>query len=201
VSQQLQWLFSDASHCWKHCWVVGKCIQLQALRREVGVGVKPLPETMVALARLFGAKGQLQRGEEVLAAMEKLNHDPRVAWLVLVEELFRAGYRSEANSIFLRGANGGLRGTNELYDMLVDENCKVGDHENAIDILRVMEYAGRMSTTFHYNCLLRAQANAGVPDIAAMTFETMQYGRGVCFFAHLFFASKCLITSRSFPFY
>jgi hypothetical protein len=40
---------------------------------------------------------------------------------------------------------------------LVDENCKVGDHENAIDILRVMEYAGRMSTTFHYNCLLRAQ--------------------------------------------
>jgi hypothetical protein len=38
----------------------------------------------VALARLFGAKGQLQRGEEVLAAMEKLNHDPRVAWLVLV---------------------------------------------------------------------------------------------------------------------
>jgi hypothetical protein len=64
--------------------VVGKCIQLQALRREVGVGVKPLPETMVALARLFGAKGQLQRGEEVLAAMEKLNHDPRVAWLVLV---------------------------------------------------------------------------------------------------------------------
>lgn len=150
---------------------------LQALRREVGVGVKPLPETMVALARLFGAKGQLQRGEEVLAAMEKLNHDPRVAWLVLVEELFRAGYRSEANSIFLRGANGGLRGTNELYDMLVDENCKVGDHENAIDILRVMEYAGRMSTTFHYNCLLRAQAHAGAPDIAAMTFETMQYGR------------------------
>ncbi len=43
-----------------------------------------MPETMVALARLFGAKGQLQRGEEVLAAMEKLNHDPRVAWLVLV---------------------------------------------------------------------------------------------------------------------
>jgi hypothetical protein len=67
--------------------VVGKCIQLQALRREVGVGVKPLPETMVALARLFGAKGQLQRGEEVLAAMEKLNHDPRVAWLVLVGNL------------------------------------------------------------------------------------------------------------------
>ncbi len=84
VSTTSLWLFSDASHCRKHCWVVGKCIQLQALRREVGVGVKPLPETMVALARLFGAKGQLQRGEEVLAAMEKLNHDPRVAWLVLV---------------------------------------------------------------------------------------------------------------------
>jgi hypothetical protein len=44
------------------------------------------------------------------------------------------------------------------------------------------------------------QAHAGVPDIAAMTFETMQYGRGVCFLAHLFFASKCLITSCSFPF-
>jgi hypothetical protein len=130
-----------------------------------------------------------------------LIHGCVIYQLLEAEELFRAGYRSEANSIFLRGANGGLRGTNELYDMLVDENCKVGDHENAIDILRVMEYAGRMSTTFHYNCLLRAQANAGVPDIAAMTFETMQYGRGVCFLANLFFASKCLITSCSFTFY
>lgn len=58
--------------------------QLQALRKEFTAGAKPLPETFVALARLFGSKGQPQRGQEILAAMEKLNHDPRGAWLVLV---------------------------------------------------------------------------------------------------------------------
>eukprot|EP00850_Spirogloea_muscicola_P010689 SM000064S19711 [mRNA] locus=s64:33689:38036:+ [translate_table: standard] len=39
-----------------------------------------------------------------------------------------------------------------------------------------MEYGDRPAATFHYNCLLMAQADADVPDIAAMTFENMQYG-------------------------
>lgn len=73
------------------------------------------------------------------------------------EELFKAGYLAEANEVFLKGVEGGLRGTNELYDKLVEEDCKVGDHSNAVSILRIMEYSGRMSTTFHYNCLLMAQ--------------------------------------------
>jgi len=44
-----------------------------------------------------------------------------------------------------------------LFDRLVEANCKAGDHGNAISILRLMEYGGRMSTTFHYNCLLMAE--------------------------------------------
>lgn len=59
-------------------------MQLQALKKAFIAGVKPLPETMVAAARIFGATGQLQRGKEILAAMEKLNYNPRVAWLILV---------------------------------------------------------------------------------------------------------------------
>lgn len=109
--------------------------------------------------------------------MEKLNYNPRVAWLTLVEELFNNNFLSGANDVFLEGLEGGLRGTDDLFDGIVEANCKAGDHGNAVSILRVMEYGGRMSTTFHYNCILMAQCLADVPDIVAMTFETMQYGR------------------------
>lgn len=59
-------------------------VQLQALKKAFIAGAKPLPETMVAVARLFGTTGQPLRGKEILAAMEKLNYNPRVAWLTLV---------------------------------------------------------------------------------------------------------------------
>ena len=59
--------------------------------------------------------------------------------------------------MFLEGLEGGLRGTDDLFDGIVEANCKAGDHGNAVSILRVMEYGGRMSTTFHYNCILMAQ--------------------------------------------
>eukprot|EP00262_Sarcandra_glabra_P021088 TRINITY_DN8705_c0_g1_i1.p1 TRINITY_DN8705_c0_g1~~TRINITY_DN8705_c0_g1_i1.p1 ORF type:complete len:697 (-),score=155.14 TRINITY_DN8705_c0_g1_i1:191-2164(-) len=39
-----------------------------------------------------------------------------------------------------------------------------------------MEAAGRMATTFHFNCLLSVQANCGIPEIAFATFENMEYG-------------------------
>lgn len=61
-------------------------LQLQALKKAYISGAKPLPETMVSVARLFGCTGQSQRGKEILAGMEKLKYDPRVAWLVLVGE-------------------------------------------------------------------------------------------------------------------
>lgn len=150
---------------------------LQALKKACMAGAKPLPETLVAVARLFGSIGQPQRGKEILAAMEKFDYNPRVAWLILVEELLNSDHLLEADEVFIEGLEAGLRGTDILFDRLVEENCKAGDHGNAISILRLMEYGGRMSTTFHYNCLLRAQCHADVPDIIAMTFETMQYGR------------------------
>lgn len=59
-------------------------MQLQALKKAFMAGAKPLPETLVAVARLFGSIGQPQRGKEILAAMEKFDYNPRVAWLILV---------------------------------------------------------------------------------------------------------------------
>lgn len=73
------------------------------------------------------------------------------------EELLNNDHLLEADEVFIEGLEAGLRGTDILFDRLVDANCKAGDHGNAISILRLMEYGGRMSTTFHYNCLLRAQ--------------------------------------------
>ncbi|KAL0317539.1 UNVERIFIED_CONTAM: hypothetical protein Sangu_2168200 [Sesamum angustifolium] len=151
---------------------------MHALRRELSEGLRPLHETFIALIRLFGSKGHATRGLEILAAMEKLNYDIRQAWLLLVEELVRGGHLEAANRVFLKGAEGGLRATDELYDLLIEEDCKVGDHSNALTIAYEMEAAGRMATTFHFNCLLSVQATCGIPEIAFSTFENMEYGEG-----------------------
>jgi hypothetical protein len=63
----------------------------------------------------------------------------------------------DANKVFLKGAKGGLRATDEIYDLMIEEDCKVGDHSNALEISYEMEAAGRMATTFHFNCLLSVQ--------------------------------------------
>lgn len=75
----------------------------------------------------------------------------------LTEELVRNNHLEDANRVFLKGAKGGLRATDELYDLLIQEDCKVGDHSNALEICYEMEAAGRMATTFHFNCLLSVQ--------------------------------------------
>ncbi|POO02954.1 SAP domain containing protein [Trema orientale] len=149
---------------------------MQALRRELSAGLRPLHETFVALIRLFGSKGGATKGLEILAAMEKLQYDIRGAWVILVEELVRSNHLEDANRVFLKGAKGGLRATDEVYDLLIVEDCKVGDHSNALDIAYEMEAAGRMATTFHFNCLLSVQATCGIPEIAFATFENMEYG-------------------------
>lgn len=149
---------------------------MQALRRELSAGLRPLHETFVALIRLFGSKGLTARGLEILAAMEKLNFDIRQAWVILVEELVKNRHLEDANEVFLKGAKGGIRATDELYDLLIEEDCKAGDHSNALTIAYEMEAAGRMATTSHFNCLLSVQATCGIPEIAYATFENMEYG-------------------------
>lgn len=149
---------------------------MHALRRELSEGLRPLHESFVALVRLFGSKGHANRGFEILAAMEKLNFDIRKAWLVLVEELVKSNHLEDANKVFLKGAQGGLRATDELYDLLIEEDCKAGDHSNALTIAYEMEAAGRMATTYHFNCLLSCQATCGIPEVAFATFENMEFG-------------------------
>ncbi|KAL2325295.1 hypothetical protein Fmac_024353 [Flemingia macrophylla] len=149
---------------------------MESLRRELAAGLRPVHETFLALVRLFGSKGRAVRGLEILAAMEKLNYDIRQAWIVLIEELVRNKHLEDANQVFLKGAKGGLRATDEVYDLLIEEDCKAGDHSNALDIAYEMEAAGRMATTFHFNCLLSVQATCGIPEIAFATFENMEYG-------------------------
>lgn len=65
----------------------------------------------------------------------------------------------DANKVFLKGSEGGLRATDEIYDLLIEEDCKAGDHSNALTIAYEMEAAGRMATTFHFNCLLSVQVD------------------------------------------
>ncbi|XP_065853128.1 uncharacterized protein [Euphorbia lathyris] len=149
---------------------------MQSLRRELSQGIRPLHETLLALIRLFGSKGNATKGLEMLATMEKLKYDIRLAWIVLVEELVKNRYMEDANRVFLKGAKEGLDATDELYDRLIEEDCKVGDHSNALEIAYEMEAAGRMATTFHFNCLLSVQATCGIPEIAFTTFENMEYG-------------------------
>ncbi|CAI8603239.1 unnamed protein product [Vicia faba] len=149
---------------------------MDSLRRELGAGLRPIHETFIALVRLFGSKGQATRGLEILGAMEKLDYDIRQAWIILIEELVRNKHLEDANRVFLKGAKGGLRATDEVYDLLIVEDCKAGDHSNALEVSYEMEAAGRMATTFHFNCLLSVQATCGIPEIAFTTFENMEYG-------------------------
>ncbi|XP_010043321.2 uncharacterized protein LOC104432558 [Eucalyptus grandis] len=149
---------------------------MHSLRRELSAGLRPVHETFISLIRLFGSKGYSRRGMEILAAMEKLNYDIRQAWVILVEELVRSKHLEDANDVFLKGGKNGLRATDELYDFLIQEDCKVGDHSNALEICYEMEAAGRMATTFHFNCLLSVQATCGIPEIAFATFENMEFG-------------------------
>ncbi|KAI4311029.1 hypothetical protein MLD38_035966 [Melastoma candidum] len=149
---------------------------MNSLRRELSAGLRPLHETFIALIRLFGSRGSGNRGLDILAAMEKLNFDIRQAWIILVEEMVRNKHLEEANAVFLKGAKSGLRATDELYDLIIEEDCKVGDHSNAIEICYEMEAAGRFATTFHFNCLLSVQATCGIPEVAFATFENMEYG-------------------------
>ncbi|KAJ9542471.1 hypothetical protein OSB04_028977 [Centaurea solstitialis] len=162
-------------------------MQMNALRRELSEGLCPLPETFTALIRLFGSKGFSTRGLELLGAMEKLTFDIRLAWLVLIEELIRSNHLEDANKVFLKGAEGKLKASDEIYDLLIEEDCKAGDHSNALTIAYKMEEAGRMATTYHFNCLLSCQAilaldrfmllaTCGIPEIAYATFENMIYG-------------------------
>lgn len=77
----------------------------------------------------------------------------------MLEELVRNKFLEGANQVFLRGAKGGLKATNELYDLMIEEDCKAGDHSNALEIAYEMEAAGRMATTRHFNHLLSVQVS------------------------------------------
>lgn len=60
-----------------------------------------------------------------------------------------------------------MRASDELYDLMIVEDCKAGDHSNALTIAYEMEAAGRMATTFHFNCLLSVQVK---PRFFILTF-------------------------------
>lgn len=93
-------------------------------------------------------------------------------FLYWLEELVRSNYLEDANTVFLKGAAGGLRATDKLYDMLIEQDCKAGDHSNALTISYEMEAAGRMATTFHFNCLLSVQVRL-LPLVIALCFSSI----------------------------
>ncbi|MCO5580736.1 hypothetical protein L7F22_034606 [Adiantum nelumboides] len=149
---------------------------LHALKRELNSGHIPLQETFTSVAHSFALAGNQEQGEQLLAAMEHFNLSGRVTWLSFVGDLLQSGYLKEATETFLKGAEGRYRGTDQLIDALVEKNAEINHHANCIRILRFMEYMGRNCKTFHYNCLLRIEANLGESDIALERFEDMRYG-------------------------
>jgi len=90
---------------------------------------------------------------------------------VNVEELVRNRFLEDANTVFLKGAKGELRATDKIYDLLIEEDCRAGDHSNALIIAYEMRLKGRMATTFHFNCLLsvKVQDDACRPNLLIAT--------------------------------
>lgn len=89
----------------------------------------------------------------------------------------RSHHLEDANRVFLKGAEGGLRATDELYDLIIEEDCKAGDHSNALTIAYEMEAAGRMATTFHFNCLLSVQVKEFLLKFITCSFDRIPFHR------------------------
>ncbi|MED6180938.1 hypothetical protein PIB30_014720 [Stylosanthes scabra] len=68
---------------------------MEALRRELSAGLRPVHETFMALIRLFGSRGRATRGLEILKAMENLDYDIRQAWLVLIGTIHSYHYHCD----------------------------------------------------------------------------------------------------------
>lgn len=85
----------------------------------------------------------------------------------------RNKHLEDANRVFFEGAKGGLRATDRVYDLLIQQDCKAGDHSNALEIAYEMEAAGRMATTFHFNCLLSVQVILPFMPFMALLMRTL----------------------------
>ncbi|CAI5462670.1 unnamed protein product [Closterium sp. Yama58-4] len=162
----------------------------RALRRMLNSGVFPLYETLVAVLRLSGRRGQVAEGEGILALMGGLKLNQRAAWVVLIvespllsshpflhhafpEELFASGSHAEGKALLLRGLEDGLWPTAGLIDAVVEGSCREGRHADAHDVMNALEQRGWTPATFHHNCVLMSMSKAGVPDIAVQKLEAM----------------------------
>ncbi|KAJ8504828.1 hypothetical protein OPV22_005714 [Ensete ventricosum] len=148
---------------------------MQSLRRELSAGLRPLHETFIALIRLFGSRGHATRGLEILGAMEKLKFDIRKAWLVLVEELVRNHHLEDANTVFLKGAQGGRMATTFHFNCLLSVQANCGIPEIAFATFENMEYGGEdymKPDTETYNWVIQAYTRAEsydrVQDVAEL---------------------------------
>ncbi|CAI5517225.1 unnamed protein product, partial [Closterium sp. Naga37s-1] len=145
----------------------------RALRRMLNSGVFPLYETLVAVLRLSGRRGQVAEGEGILALMGELQLNQRAAWVVLIEELFASGSHAEGKALLLRGVEDGVWPTAGLIDTVVESSCREGRHADAHDVMNALEQRGWTPATFHHNCVLMSMSKAGVPDIAVQKLEAM----------------------------
>lgn len=101
---------------------------------------------------------------------------------------------SDANEVFMRGSKAGMRATDELYDLLIEEDCKAGDHSNALTIAYEMEDAGRMATTFHFNCLLSVQVRSCILKLISHKQHVVLFVVGGSLRLVALFDSKGMIT-------
>ncbi|GKC24859.1 plastid transcriptionally active 3 [Tanacetum coccineum] len=107
-------------------WFMGvTALEMMNALRELSEGLFLLPEIFTALVHLFGSKGYANRGLEILAAMDKLNYD------ILTGGTYKKQPQADANKMFLKGVESRLRATDEIYDLLIEEDCKAADHSNA----------------------------------------------------------------------
>uniref|UniRef100_A0A7S3XD83 HMG box domain-containing protein n=1 Tax=Picocystis salinarum TaxID=88271 RepID=A0A7S3XD83_9CHLO len=92
---------------------------IDAVRRAVASGVRPIVETYLILMMAFLGEDDLPRAEKVLAAMGRAGHSTRLGWIALTTALFKKGKFDEANYHFQAGRRRGLRPTADLFEMSI----------------------------------------------------------------------------------
>ncbi|GKE11573.1 plastid transcriptionally active 3, partial [Tanacetum coccineum] len=115
------------------------------------------------LVYLFGSKGYANRGLEILAAMDKLNYDIRHVWLVLIGTL-RSNHQADANKVFLKGVESRLRATDEIYDLLIEEDCDQNYLSQALNVRMSLKH-NELKPNVYYRSTIQNSSGIGIAYI------------------------------------
>ena len=165
---------------WETCWGTKRVASNQPTTPfpHNPSGLRPLPESYVALIIAFTTVRDAAAARAVLASMARAADDARPGWLALCAGLFRAGLGEDAAAALERGKRDGWHPDADLYalylDWLVLTPAGVDSARRVFEI--DMAAAAVPPDTRHGNAMIYGDAHHLAPHIGMETLEAMSFG-------------------------